>query len=467
MVVEKAMQKDEVSAKNWSDSKCDKYDYLISVFCGGVSGAIDVLLVGAPLTSVLGKGVDKAADKFVINVAQFLWKRDKRSLGRNKKEPQTLEQCISYLEQAFPVNYDARYSKDLVVEEGTLSGMSPKNHHLLSLAHSADLIGLFFSIINQFMGYASFVDNGRVIHVYTGKTSGAIPYMQGTDFISMLYCGFVNWIGHIISDLVGSSSTRRKENGGRGAGVAIPFYELFLFCDFGNFDGKTFAEVMTEVFENGYDARFGITMSIPVILNDLMIKVIWVIRQKFEKKNSWKECIPSDKHADLRIMLLVGNSTLCLIDGVDAAAHGIAEGNLISFICHLNIVGWARLVTLVLKELRIRYGPIIDRTINKFIADVMENIQTPAEKKRIYNFNKTLNEYNGQISYIYGCFIKQIECEYKEMENCIKEAADEGVPWNSRVDASIRIARRCNVSDNKIVSNVSELHERLGLKERR
>lgn len=76
-----------------------------------------------------------------------------------------MEECISYLEQAFPVNYDARYAKDLVVEDGVLSGMRPLNHHLLSLAHSPDPIGLIFSIIDQFMGYATFIDKGKIIHV--------------------------------------------------------------------------------------------------------------------------------------------------------------------------------------------------------------------------------------------------------------------------------------------------------------
>ena len=268
MIDEKQNIPVNVLSDDWSKAKCDKYDYMIAAFCGGAAGLIDVFFVGDPLTSILGKNIDNVADKFVKKAAQFFWKKDQRTTGKRKTMPQTLEQCISYLEQAFPVNYDARYAKDLVVEEGMLDGMWSKNHHLLSLAHSPDPIGLIFSIINQLMGYASFVDKGKIIHVVPKKTSGAVPYLQGTDLPSMLFCGFVNWIGHLISDLVGSSSTRKNGKPGRGAGIPIPFYELFLFCDFGDFDGNTLAEAMISVFEQGYDLRFGATLAIPVLLEE-------------------------------------------------------------------------------------------------------------------------------------------------------------------------------------------------------
>jgi len=67
---------------------------------------------------------------------------------------------------------------------------------------------------------------------------------------------------------------------------------MFLFCNFGDIDGKAFSETMITVFEEGYDFRFGAAMAIPVILEELSIRVIWVIRQKFGRGKSWRECIP-------------------------------------------------------------------------------------------------------------------------------------------------------------------------------
>lgn len=459
MIDEKQIATPDVISDDWEKAKCDKYDYMIAAFCGGVSGLVDVFFVGDPMTSALGKEVDKVADGFVKKAAQLFWMKDQRTKGKSKKMPQTLEQCISYLEQAFPVNYDARYAKDLVVEDGVLSGMRPLNHHLLSLAHSPDPIGLIFSIIDQFMGYATFVDRGKIIHVVPKKTSGAIPYIQGTDMLSMLFCGFVNWLGHLLSDLVGSSSTRRVGKTRRGTGIPMPFYELFLACNFGDLDGKTLAETMISVFEEGYDARFGATAAIPVILNELMIKVIWMVRQKFLREKTWKESIPSDRHGDLRIMLIVGDATLCMVDGVDAAAHGITEGNIISFVCHLNLVGWIRLIMLVLKELQIRYGTVVEEAISKFTNSILEDIQTSAEKKRIQNFSYRLEAYDERLAYLFAEFVAQVEEEYAQLYAEIDATFDESRLRSERAMHSVSLARVSGVPENKIVNSRKELDE--------
>lgn len=462
MINENQVMTINVVSDDWSKAKCDKYDYMIAAFCGGAAGLVDVFFVGDPLTSVLGEQVDKVADGFVQKAAQFFWKNDQRTKGKSKKMPQSLEQCISYLEQAFPVNYDARYAKDLVVEEGVLGGMRPLNHHLLSLAHSPDPIGLIFSIIDQFMGYATFVDKGKIIHVLPQKTSGAIPYMQGTNLVSMLFCGFVNWIGHLMSDLVGSSSTRRAGKTGRGAGIPMPFYELFLACDFGDIDGKTFSETMISVFEEGYDARFGATMAIPVVMNEMMIKVIWMIRQKFIRKKTWRESIPTTKHADLRIMLIVGDATLCLVDGVDAAAHGIIEGKVISFICHLNLVGWTRLIMLVLKELRIRYGFVVAQAIDQFVNSALEEIQTPAEKRRIWEFYSRLEYYDQHLAELLAEFVAQVEEEYYELYVAIDATFDEKSTRQERAENSVRLAQIVGVSEDRIIKSRKELDDLFG-----
>ena len=462
MIEENQLKNYDVQAEDWSKTKCDKYDYMIAAFCGGAAGLIDVFFVGDPLTSVLGTKVDKVADGFVQKAAQFFWNNDKRENGKPRKMPQSLEQCISYLEQAFPVNYDARYAKDLVGEEGVLSGMRPLNHHLLSLAHSPDPIGLIFSIINQFMGYATFVDKGKIIHLVPKKTSGAIPYMQGTTLPSMLFCGVVNWMGHLLSDLAGSSSTRKPGKAGRGAGIQIPFYELFLACDFGDLDGKTFAETMISVFEEGYDFRFGVTMAIPVVLNELMIKVIWTVRQKFIRKKTWKESFPTKQHADLRIMLLVGNGTLCLVDGVDAAAHGVAKGNIVSFICHLNLVGWVRLVMLILRELRIRFGPVINKALNEFVDKVMVDICTPAEKERIRAFCQRLELYDMQLAVLLAEFVAEVEKEYKELYVEIDATFDVQNSLSDRAEHSVKLAQVSGVSEDRIVKSRKELDDLFG-----
>lgn len=447
-----------IEENDWAHAKCDKYDYMIAAFCGGAAGLVDAFFVGAPNASKLGTKVDKVADDLVKHASQMFYKFDNRP-EKPKKAPKSLVQCISYLEQAFPVNYDARYAKDLIVEDGVLSRMRPGNHHLLSLGHSPDLIGLVFSIINQFYGYATFVDHGHLIHAVPAKTSGAIPYLQGGDFVSRLFCGFVNWLGHLMSDLVGSSSTRRDGKGGRGAGIPMPFYELFLACDFGNIDGKTFAETMIQVFEEGYDFRFAATMAIPVVMEELMIKVFWMIRQKFFRHKEWKESIPTKKHADLRVMILVGNATLCVVDGVDAGIR--SGGNPVSFILHLNIIGWIRLIMFVLKELYIRYGSVIKKALDEFLDQVLTQLQTLKEKQRIVEFYGRLEQHEQCLDLMLKEFIAEVEEEYRQLNVEIEGTFDETLSSKENVQHSIKMADMSNVDENKIIRNYADLEKYL------
>lgn len=354
-MVELTREEQKVKAKMafMQGRECDKFDYLIAVFSGTAAGFIDSFFVGSPQSSILGGKVDETADDLVKNASKMLWKLDKRS-NRPRKCPQSLQQAISYLEQAFPVNYDARHGKDLMNDNGRLAGMRPANHHLISLAHSPDIIGLIFSIIDQFTDKASFISKGKIIRVTPSKTSKAIPYLQGTNLISRIFCGFVNWLGHLMSDLVGASSTRQKGKTGRGSGIPIPFYELLLLCDFGDINGETFAQIAIDMFEHGYDARFGVTMAIPVMVNELMIRMFWVIRKKFFFKCKWEECIPSKKNPDLRIMLIVGSGALCIGDGIDAAIR--SKGNTLDFLLHINLPAWYKLISMVFKEIMIRYN---------------------------------------------------------------------------------------------------------------
>lgn len=363
--------------------KCDKYDYLIAVACGALSGIVDIFLVGAPNNSKLQGWTDTQIDKSVMLFAKTCgW------TPRVDKENSVVS-AIGFLEKKYAVNYDQRHSGDI----GGLFNMSSKNHHMKSLAHSPDVIGLFFSILNQFTSTSSFLHNGQLITVQTETYE-----LQGDNFIAKLFCGTTNWFGHIMSDVAGSSGASL-----RGSGVVIPFYELFQLCDFGRFqvgeDRNTLATIATKVFQEGYDARFGLTMAIPVVLCDLSIKLIWAIKHHFYHKRPLGECVPTKKHDDLRIMLIIGDGTLCLLDGADAAIR--SGGNLLDFILHLNIVAWFRLVFLVLREVCIRFGisfPLQEQLeayirINQALALYLSQL----EKIDYEQFRKETEQYNKML----------------------------------------------------------------------
>lgn len=346
--------------------KCDKYDYLTAVSCGVLSGCIDVFLVGSPGDSVLGKWTDAQADNFVKFFAR------KNGWSPRVGNEENVNSAIGFLENKFRINYDQQHNS---ATGGNVPGMTTTNHHLKSLAHSPSIIGLFFSILNQFTSTSTFLSGGQLITIKTDTFE-----LQGGNFFSKLFCGVVNWFGHIISDMAGSSGATE-----RGSGVPIPFFELFQLCNFGKFqigkDRQDLATLATRVFQEGYDLRFGAAMAIPVALNELLVRLIWAFKRKFYHKLPLKECIPLVKYQNLRTMLIIAHGTLCVIDVADAGIR--SGGNALTFALRLNLIAWYRLTALVLKEVFIRLGIAADveqylesyKTINSQLQEYIAKLE--------------------------------------------------------------------------------------------
>lgn len=365
------------------EDKCDKYDYLIAVACGVLGGIVDIFLVGAPRDSVLGKWTDEQVDNAVKGFAKI------SGWSPKPEKTDSVASAIGFLENKFKVNYDQRHSADVK----DLFNMSTKNHHMMSLAHAPDIIGLFFSILNQFTSTATFVANGQLITVNTDTFE-----LQGGNFVAKLFCGIANWFGHVMSDIAGSSGSRG--NAGRGTGVVMPFFELFSFCKFGKLnvgqDKQDFAIIATRAFQEGYDFRFGLATAIPVIITELSIKLVWALRRHFQNGKPLKECIPTQNHADLRIMLIFGNGTLCVMDGIDSGVK--SGGNFLAFFMRLNLIAWFRFVTLVLKEVCIRLGIVSSLQVYldsyKRINEALLSYLKELEKIDIEAFRHETEEYN-------------------------------------------------------------------------
>lgn len=411
---------DENRALIQKSDRCDKYDYLAAVACGVIGGMVDIFLVGAPGDSTLGKWTDTQVDNAVKSFAKL------SGWSPRADKTDSVASAIAFLENKFKVNYDHRHSADV----NNLFNMSAKNHHMMSLAHSPDVIGLFFSILNQFTSTASFVANGELITINTENFE-----LQGRNFISKIFCGITNWFGHVMSDVAGSSGSRG--NAGRGSGVVMPFYELFGFCKFGKFnvgqDKQDLATIATKAFQEGYDFRFGLAMAIPVVITDLSIRLMWALRLHFQYDKTLKECIPTQKHAGLRLMLLFGNGTLCVIDGIDAGIR--SGGNFLKFFMRLNLIGWFRFVTLVLKEIciRIHISLPLQAYLESYkkINEAMLSYLNELKKIDIERFKKETEEYN----YIMEFFGKVSTTE--ELNTMLIETFDKmGInkPWQGDFD---------------------------------
>lgn len=370
------VQRLEDDYKFYGQAHCDKWDYTLAGLCGVISGLVDSFFVGMPGASKLGNVVDSVADKAVEKFAKFTNWCDRKHVEKliadgkikdwSEYRPcgETLQKtvadgnvasAIGYLEKRFSVSYDARYAKDLVNAEGAVN-FNPKDHHLKSWSHCLDPFGLFMSILDQFTGKTTIIADGKIQRFASARSGGF--HLQGDTFYSKIMFGFINWLGHIMSDIAGSSGTRGHE-GKRGAGIAAPFFEMFQLCDFGSFnvdgDKKTLAQLTTSMYSHGYDARFMAAQAIPVAMNECLIRLCWSIKRHYYHKLPWKECVPlklSDK-PELRRMLLVGHGCLCLVDAADAAIR--SWGNLLNFMLHLNAAAWVRFARVGYLEFRVMY----------------------------------------------------------------------------------------------------------------
>ena len=99
-------------------------------------------------------------------------------------------------------------------------------------------------------------------------------------------------------------------------------------------------------------------------------------------------------------MLIFGNGTLCLMDGVDAAVR--SGGNALTFFMRMNLIAWFRFVTLVLKEVCIRLGIALPlqqhlesyKRINESLQVYLHELETID----IEAFRKETQEYNHVVA---------------------------------------------------------------------
>lgn len=318
----------------YKKAHCDKYDYMLASISGIISGFIDVFFVGSGKSGKkrgqsdergqLSKSVSNGFNALVLKYAQFDY-RTRNGLGIEvpNRQPNSIYDAVRYLEVQYKVPYDAQYGKRLKADLPNTFRMSADNHHLFSLAHYPDLVGLFFSILNQFNNTGTYLANG---HLVTAAMQNNTFELQGHNFVAKIFCGFCNWLGHLMSDVVGSSGA--VKDGHRGSGLPVPGTEVFQLLNFKipKTDSLTISKLFTKVFEQGYDARHAAATAIPVVINELLTRLFWALKQYFYHKVPFKEIIKSRNIPELNRMLLCSYGTFAVIDVSDAAVHGLKTG---------------------------------------------------------------------------------------------------------------------------------------------
>lgn len=325
----------------------DALDYALAAGCGVFSGLLDVLFVRSPATEsaagTAGSVSDKLFDNLVVRIAQNVEAPDGKTWSP-QGSGNVVASAIGHLEK-YKVGYDQATTKAM---GGSVKHIKMKNHHAKSLAHYPDIFGLIASICNQFTDTSSFFDSKRGEIIVVPGTGNGIE-LRGNSLTAKVFAGTINWLMHCISDVAGSSGSK-----GRGTGLPIPFTEFFQLCNHGRFPNdkgqwQSFATVMTEVYEQGYDLRHGVAASFPVIINDLLLRAIYSFKQHFVNGAAWKGSLPKKDSPELQRMVTIGVGSMCLVDLGHAAAA--SWGNWIKFFSELNLIAWARFGLQGVKEL--------------------------------------------------------------------------------------------------------------------
>lgn len=402
----------------------DGLDYAVAVACGIITGAIDAFLVGEfdfeGSREVIGEKFDNIVKQKAIEIEEkekvlkinkaidnAKEKAEKKGQNLSQGKIQEIREKIekSYREKI--ENYDTLKAITKMEETYGLPsdsaydagcGITAKSHHLDDLAHHPTVIGWAASIVMQFTSIATYqnkdgdnlefpVNKIRIIenvnaYIKYGKTNLVDKVSSkaktkevlevlliGDSVQSKFACGTVNWIGHLISDMAGSSSSAKKGNTGMGLpGPIVSTLKEFAMLPI--IRNMGLPQVLNELFTKDdllcgkyrLDLRSELAIgaelskqAIPVFLNTIMVRSFFFMRRFIqEAKNvsslseiQWKKTLPFRNRTIAR-MLTISTGTMEVVDLADAAIHAAVKstGNSVAFasqfILRVNFVGIGR-----------------------------------------------------------------------------------------------------------------------------
>lgn len=224
------------------DNKCklDLQDHIICAVAGTLAGLMDMLFLGIPHPSK--NGVEGG------------WIDGKVRAWFDRFLP---EDKIKELEQDAKVTYDATTNDKTVTR---VEGLSAYYHRLLSLGHDP-VLGWFVGVYDLLNGTMTYIDKNGIfssqeMEIYTDRMA-----QQILEAVKKQY-------KHLLSDVNTSM------------GLPVPLMGLFNLLQFGKIgeDNLTVAEIVQGMYYQGYDFKHFISMSIPEMLLEILVRAAWFIR---------------------------------------------------------------------------------------------------------------------------------------------------------------------------------------------
>jgi hypothetical protein len=268
----------------------DEVDIGISAIAGILGGVIDCVF-GGFVKDAGGRNVPGTMSEFV------------RKLFDKSLPPERIKK----LEELAKVPYDAlNYdNKGNIIVSEIVDGLSPTFHHQVSLSHDP-ILGFIYGVFDILQGTIRTLDfKGKFIiqaaEGYSDRKSQNLFKAIATVFL------------HMLSDVNGSSSAK---NGGMG--LPVPFMALFNKLQFGKIgDNDTISELVKSMFYQGYDFRHFCSMSIPVMITEVIVRISYFVKRLNEGR-PFVESIPvglnHEKKPKLGTMLFIAHSASTAIN---------------------------------------------------------------------------------------------------------------------------------------------------------
>ncbi len=429
-------------------NKADRTDYIIAACSGVLTGLLDSFWVGEFSLEAAQLWGRSKVNRFVIKTAQLR--------GYRKND---LEGAVRFLEKDAPMASDQLTA----VWGGGLQ------HHFRDFAHHASIGGLIFSLLTQFTGLSYGTNTQGLFEVHKLPDKSLI----GNCFEEKIYNGVVLWFLHLVSDMAGSGSSA-----GKGTGIPGPILslakELSVLPGIQSLsviykgESISLSSMLSKIF-NGtafkhtdsrdlkrFDLRtelgtyaFGVQQSIPVVMNQCMIRAFYFARRLYIEINSIKfngpadlkkldpsHFMPDNNRCILR-MATIASGVFCAVDASDAAIRAFLSGPsggkefIARLLLRTNMVGIGNFVVSIkndIAENTADKAPVIesesyetkDAALSIDSIDIEVSVEVDSSGIYEYSFYRMIED----VKYVKDGFSKALESN-KEMQTDILKLEDD------------------------------------------
>ena len=299
----------------------DRIDWAICSVAGLIAAAIDIILVGIPHKTTDGARAGTMSDWIRYMFDKAISPDEIKSLEKKAKVP---------FDASMNVDNKGNSIADVYVD-----GLTPYFHRLVSLGHDP-LLGLIFGVLDVMAGTMTTIDrNGEIVRQLIPKYNDRIE--------ANLIEAIKRVINHFRSDVNTSM------------GLPAPLMALFNLFQFGSIgeQEQTIAEIVQGMYYDGYDFIHFCSMSIPVIIIELGVRISYAIK-RVKEGHSIKDSIPvtinREKRPKLGTMLFTAHTIASAVNAgkVTIAIH-TGVGN--PFLA-INYSQWLAFIKTSLQQLK-------------------------------------------------------------------------------------------------------------------